>query len=584
MTSTTPKDWRNATAHDGGGDTSTPLSAVALEDLETRVMPPWFNVSHYGATGLGADYTTQIQEAVDACGAAGGGIVFIPAGSYLTTGITVSNANVSICGTGVTSSLELTSGAAQSDILSVTGDNCAVRDLQLDGSANTTAATTGALYAEGADYLIVERVYVNNPQYRGIQVRNSSYIGIRACTVIDSVESHAIAIESTSSAGDIRYADITGNHINRLGITPSAEYGHGISAHTVSGTSQLRFLNIVDNSIEMNENEWGNGIEIWGFTVGSNGPHNYTIANNNIRGSLFGISCASSKWCSITGNTIRRAYGYGIEIASSSSCACDGNTVDGNGVSTHGIRVNDQATPSNVTITGNVVTDVTDEGISVAGGNNCVISGNTISMTGAGASGIVATEGSGVGVGDDIAIVGNSVHGGNSLGNAIQVVNFPNFTITGNHLDDYDNSAGFGVTLFGNEAVTFNGIISGNLFSGEGTGNPVGTNLSGGAALGDVRIESNSGFSVPTTASAAAVTLPIHSPVHVISGTANITSITAAPNGRIVTLRFNNTAGAAGVVDGSNLKISANLPYTPDDTLTLLSNGSNWYEVARSVN
>jgi hypothetical protein len=163
-------------------------------------------------------------------------------------------------------------------------------------------------------------------------------------------------------------------------------------------------------------------------------------------------------------------------------------------------------------------------------------------------------------------------------------VNFPNFTITGNHLDDYDNSAGFGVTLFGNEAVTFNGIISGNLFSGEGTGNPVGTNLSGGAALGDVRIESNSGFSVPTTASAAAVTLPIHSPVHVISGTANITSITAAPNGRIVTLRFNNTAGAAGVVDGSNLKISANLPYTPDDTLTLLSNGSNWYEVARSVN
>ncbi len=33
----TPKDWRNAAAHDGGGDTSTPISAAALEDLEDRV-------------------------------------------------------------------------------------------------------------------------------------------------------------------------------------------------------------------------------------------------------------------------------------------------------------------------------------------------------------------------------------------------------------------------------------------------------------------------------------------------------------------------------------------------------------------
>jgi hypothetical protein len=33
----TPKDWRDATGHDGGGDTSTPLTAAALEDLETRL-------------------------------------------------------------------------------------------------------------------------------------------------------------------------------------------------------------------------------------------------------------------------------------------------------------------------------------------------------------------------------------------------------------------------------------------------------------------------------------------------------------------------------------------------------------------
>ena len=33
----TPKDWRDATTYAGGGDTSTPLTAASLEDLETRV-------------------------------------------------------------------------------------------------------------------------------------------------------------------------------------------------------------------------------------------------------------------------------------------------------------------------------------------------------------------------------------------------------------------------------------------------------------------------------------------------------------------------------------------------------------------
>lgn len=32
-----PKDWRNAASATGGGDTSTPLSAEALEDLEMRL-------------------------------------------------------------------------------------------------------------------------------------------------------------------------------------------------------------------------------------------------------------------------------------------------------------------------------------------------------------------------------------------------------------------------------------------------------------------------------------------------------------------------------------------------------------------
>ncbi|MEI7741506.1 MAG: hypothetical protein WCJ29_03295 [bacterium] len=74
--------------------------------------------------------------------------------------------------------------------------------------------------------------------------------------------------------------------------------------------------------------------------------------------------------------------------------------------------------------------------------------------------------------------------------------------------------------------------------------------------------------------------------VFVISGTADITSITtSAPEaGKTVTLIFSGTFGVAGVVDGGNLKLASTLAYTPDDTLTLVSDGTNWYEVARSVN
>lgn len=47
----------------------------------------WFNVKDYGATGDGvADDTAEIQAAIDACTAAGGGTVWFPEGEYLVGG------------------------------------------------------------------------------------------------------------------------------------------------------------------------------------------------------------------------------------------------------------------------------------------------------------------------------------------------------------------------------------------------------------------------------------------------------------------------------------------------------------------
>jgi len=68
-----------------------------------------------------------------------------------------------------------------------------------------------------------------------------------------------------------------------------------------------------------------------------------------------------------------------------------------------------------------------------------------------------------------------------------------------------------------------------------------------------------------------------------ITGTNNITSIAAASStaGRLVILRF---ADVLTFTDGNNLKLAGNLATTADDTITMICDGTNWYEVTRSIN
>ena len=84
-----------------------------------------------------------------------------------------------------------------------------------------------------------------------------------------------------------------------------------------------------------------------------------------------------------------------------------------------------------------------------------------------------------------------------------------------------------------------------------------------------------------SVASAATVTLPVGRTQVTITGTTGITSITAAPAATTVLLIF---SGVLTVTDGSNLKLAGNLTTAANTTLSLLSDGTNWIEVARSVN
>lgn len=87
---------------------------------------------------------------------------------------------------------------------------------------------------------------------------------------------------------------------------------------------------------------------------------------------------------------------------------------------------------------------------------------------------------------------------------------------------------------------------------------------------------------VPTVASAGTLGLTQYARVQKISGTTTVTSITATGwTGMAVTLVFTSTAQ---LTDGGNLKLSANFTGGADRAITLVCDGTNWFETARSTN
>ena len=82
-------------------------------------------------------------------------------------------------------------------------------------------------------------------------------------------------------------------------------------------------------------------------------------------------------------------------------------------------------------------------------------------------------------------------------------------------------------------------------------------------------------------ASATATTLGNDGCFFDITGTTTITSVTAKPAGFIAILQFD---GILTFTDGSNLKLDGNFTTAAGSTITLISDGTNWWEIARSPN
>jgi len=197
------------------------------------------------------------------------------------------------------------------------------------------------------------------------------------------------------------------------------------------------------------------------------------------------------------------------------------------------------------------------EGVSIGGGQNVLSAGNGIATVGT-VNGLVVSGG---------------IYSGNTSSGISLSAGTTKCAITGAVIGVGSGSTGNAYGIFLNTS-TGDVMIANNVITGNVTADIGGT-------AGTARFDNNITGTSSTVASTATLTLPVDKDFFIISGTNNITRITASWAGREVTLMFQ---AALTVVDGDNLKIAGNFVTSADDTISLVCDGTSWVEKSRAAN
>jgi hypothetical protein len=335
------KDWRDATSVVGGGDTSTPLNAVALEDMEqrlaaytdTRVDPvESVHVIVAAATGVAATDTANIQAAVDQAEVAGG-VVRFPKGTYvLNATITIDADNVHLIGAGhIATKIQAPAGSIGLDFgngttlrhynslrniavsRSPVGTAASVRFNKIDQAivdGCTLAYGTYGLDTSSCIALSVTNNFFNNNSTSSLRLAGSSDLISIAGNLCESNEGATYHVEIVGSHKNI---SITGNDFS------TANRPIGVTGGTTTDVA------ITGNTVENCPN---------GITLGTT----TTISRCTVTGNVLRGTAAGSSWgirvygqdCTVSGNTVTN-FTVAIEEAGASTA---GNLIVGNRVDT----------------------------------------------------------------------------------------------------------------------------------------------------------------------------------------------------------------------------------------------------------
>jgi parallel beta-helix repeat protein len=536
--------------------------------------------SGYGAAGNGStDDTAAIQAALDAANAAGGGTVFLPPGAYKITDQLVVE-NCTLRGVGVYqwgeydqgSTIHITDTVDPAISLRSGGVLVGLNFYHPNQSTTSTPVvypatvelyqTTPSILAR--ETLIHECTFVNS--YIAVDLNGDSVNGLSpSCRVIDN---RICAI----SIGVNHPFTLIENQIQRNMFTyahwPEGEAGNAkdyITANAIGVT-------IADGSGTTLSNNtffgFGEGVQLYGeigITI---------ISNNMFDGCYRCISMDDLERCiglTITGNHFG-AHDTGDLITKVNALAVGGTIVASTGL-------------IQMVVNGNFFLPAHGEHIwlscEVGMSLTAAITGNYFLEAGANDNDdphySIYLDGQNLGA----TVVGNTFEMTNSAlfneATAIYIAgDGTSASISGNWVFAYqkgiDVSAAAATALISMTGNTFRNMLTAGIVHPS----------TGERFMRTANRIYDGAIDPATVASAATVTLGESDVTRVvISGTTTITSITASWPGRMVVLQF---ADVLTVTDGSNLVLAGNFVTSLDDTLTLYCDGTNWREMARSVN
>lgn len=287
-------------------------------------------------------------------------------------------------------------------------------------------------------------------------------------------------------------------------------------------------------------------------------------------GAGHGISISSCSKISVTGNVINDPGQSGINVSGSSYCTVGDNVCVCASVQTTGfagVRFSNSSTFN--TATGNSIKNYSRGVFVTTSSHHNTIVGNV--------SDVSYYQGIFVELSDYTTVVGNLVYNPGEAGSSTEAIRL--------------SSAGY-ATVVGNVAtdervtpvMTYGVELTGTSPNVSIMGNTVWKATTAAVLVivgGNYHVRGNVNDLTLDVASQTTTTLPDEGEYFNITGTNNITSVTASWIGRRVSLKF---VDILTFTDGNNLKLAGNLTTSADDTISLVCDGTNWYETGRSVN
>ena len=417
-----------ATSATGAATSATSASASAV--IAAAVAEK--NVKSYGAVGDGV--TDDTAAFTTAIAAAAGGVLVVPEGTFIVTGITI---NVAL-------ELRLRTGAMikqkanmAANLITVSHNDVTIRGGTLDG--NRANQTTGGSILNtnnpGGARLILDGVTAQNVTTYGFRIIDYSDVLIKDCR---SSNTGASAVQLFAETVDCYRCSVSGGFFDRS--ASNADAGNAVQFATTSITGKKFYdgsIRGVKALMQSNPSDSGHclAFEFW------NGSERMIMENCQINGGLadFGISFNNVINGVISGCTIfglgKTTNSFGIELADSSYIDVVGNSINGNGTLATGITaVGGTPGCKGIVIANNTV-------------RNCSQASNIRAIWLSGSAGSAVT---------DTVIDGNNIVAAGDV--AIYVDSAPFTTISNNHIDQNNIGTG-GIFLINTSDVVIGGNI-----------------------------------------------------------------------------------------------------------------------------